>query len=388
MSARRIFISSVMRDFGNERVAARSAVESLRQQPVMAEDFGAQPFSSQTACLDGVQSSDIYIGIFGPRYGSVASGSGLAATEEEFNEARSRGLPILCFEQKGDKDPEQGKFLTRIKAYETGYAFAIFESSEDLKLQVVKAVNDLIGTQGISMLDLAGAVAHLDQHTWGSRGSRQQETSLGIVLLPVRQGESYLDVLEFGQQDLRDRFLQPARFGAGMLFQQEAGVQPSEKGDALIFKQEEDRKQSMIALEIHADATLVYSSNLRRKTSDAFSMLSGLVIDEGEVERQIAAFCHYANQFYLNIKHGDVITSLYMGASMTNIQMKSFGQLPGVAQSVSVPMHGLPDPLKVPSAPLRISRADLANPSELSKKLTGHIARAFRNANAYLTPSS
>src|SRR5437588_11991224 len=95
----RIFISSVMRDFAPERAAAREAVIRLRHKPVMAEDFGAQPVSSQTACLEGVRSSHIYVGIFGPRYGYVAPRSGLAATEEEFNEARRRGLPILCFEK-------------------------------------------------------------------------------------------------------------------------------------------------------------------------------------------------------------------------------------------------------------------------------------------------
>src|SRR4051794_2978374 len=104
MFMKNIFISSVMRDFGDVRLAARQAVESLRQHPVMAEDFGAQPHSSQTACLEGVRASEVYVGIYGGRYGSVAR-SGVSATEEEFNEARRRGLPILCFEQGGPKEP-------------------------------------------------------------------------------------------------------------------------------------------------------------------------------------------------------------------------------------------------------------------------------------------
>ncbi len=102
--ARRVFISSVMRDFTAERTAAKEAITRLRLQPVMAEDFGAQPFSSQLACLEGVRSSDIYLGIYGERYGYVAPTSGLGATEEEFQEARRRGMDILCFEKKGPKD--------------------------------------------------------------------------------------------------------------------------------------------------------------------------------------------------------------------------------------------------------------------------------------------
>ena len=108
MTLHRVFISSVMRDFGHVRSAAREAISSLRQQPVMAEDFGAQPVSSQTACLDGVRSSDIYVGIFGERYGYVAK-SGLSATEEEFDEARKQGLPILCFEQQETEGTQGGR---------------------------------------------------------------------------------------------------------------------------------------------------------------------------------------------------------------------------------------------------------------------------------------
>ena len=48
----RVFISSVMRDFESERAAIRTAVESLRLIPVMAETFGAKPFSPRLACLD------------------------------------------------------------------------------------------------------------------------------------------------------------------------------------------------------------------------------------------------------------------------------------------------------------------------------------------------
>jgi hypothetical protein len=389
MPTRRIFISSVMRDFGAERAAARDAVRSLRQEPVMAEDFGAQPFSSQTACLEGVRSSDLYVGIFGPRYGFVAPSSGLSATEEEFHEARRRGLPILCFEKKGSKEPAQEAFLAQIKAYETGYAFAFFESPEELKLEVVKAVHDLIGTQGVSMLDPTGATTHLERCAWGSRRPGQYGTWLGAALFPGRQGENYLDVLAFGQKDLRDRFLMPARFGPGTLFAQELGVQTSEEGDALVFRQGDDHRQDaapVATLEIHADGTLVYGTELGREKKGSFSTVTGFVIDEEGVERLLTAFAHYTNQFYQSLPRGEVITSLYLGVSLTGIQMKSFGRLPtGPVQGVSMPMHGLSDPLKVPDAPLRLSRADLADPTGLSKKVTGHIARAFRQANAYFT---
>jgi len=138
------------------------------------------------------------------------------------------------------------------------------------------------------------------------------------------------------------------------------------------------------ALEIHANGTLVYGTTLRRKRDDPLSIVAGFVIDEDETERRLAAFAHYANLFYRSLERGDVITGLYLGTSMTGIQMKSFGRIQtSPSNGVAVPMHGLADPLKIPSVPLRISRAELAEPATLAKKATGHIARAFRTANVY-----
>jgi hypothetical protein len=379
----RIFISSVMRDFAAERAAAKDAVTRLRQQPVMAEDFGAQPISSQTACLEGVRSSHIYIGIFGPRYGYVAPSSGRAATEEEFNEARRCGLPILCFEKKGSKEPPQELFLQRIKAYETGYSFASFDTPEELKMAVVQALNDQIGRPDVSALDSAGAAAALDRHRWGSR--RSDRTWLGAVLLPTRHGESFLDVLEFGRRELRDRLLQPACFGSSPLFRLELGTRTAEEGDALVFRQEDERRQNAAALEIHADGALVSGAALSRVADDT-SLARIHIIDEDEVERRLVAFATYAGQFYQGLDRGELITSLYAGVSLTGIQYKTFGKLPShPLTSIQMPSHGLPDPLKIPTTPLRVPRAELADPAALARKLTGHIARAFRSANASFT---
>lgn len=377
-----------MRDFGDVRQAARQAVESLRQHPVMAEDFGAQPHSSQLACLDGVGTSDVYVGIYGQRYGFVAR-SGLSATEEEFQEARRRGLPILCFEQKGPKEPAQQAFLDRIKAYESGYSIAFFATPEELKLLVVKAVHDLIGHPGIATLDPASAKALLDRQNWGSERQNVSGAWLGVVLVPARQGESYLDVLYFGQKDVRDRLLQPARFGPGTLFSQELGVSTREEGDALVFRQEGAHRQPSAVLKIGSDGSLVFGATLGRTSTDFASVAPSFLIDESEVEACLLALLQYANTFVGTLERGDLITSLYVGTSLTGVGSKSFGRLPtGPIQSFSIPMHQLPDPLKVPDPPLRISRADLASAEQLTSKIVGHVSKVFRGANAYYTPKS
>jgi Domain of unknown function (DUF4062) len=391
--SRKIFISSVMRDFAPQRAAAKDAILGLRQIPVMAEDFGAQPRSSQLACLDGVRESDVYVGIFGNRYGYVAPRSGLSATEEEFNEARVRGIPILCFEQNCDKEPPQVIFLQRIKDYENGYMIDSFNTAEELKMRVVRAIHDVIGQPGITTLDAVAAGAAMDRFKWGSERCRHYGTWLGAVLLPSRQGEQFLDVLEFSHQQLQDSLLQAAMFGAGKLFDVGLGIRPAEEDDALVFSQEE-KQQPAARLEIHADGTLVFGSALRRRDITdgsvvATGYLMDIVVDEDAVERQLIAFASYADTFYRTLKRGDLITSLYFGTSLTGIGGKAFGKLPlPTLTSYTMPSHGLADPLHVPDAPLRVSRADLVNSAAIGRKLKEHISRVFRNANAYGTPAA
>ena len=79
----KVFVSSVISGFEPFRSAARTAVETLRHEPIMAEDFGASARSPQVACLQGLRDADLVILALGDAYGPVQSGSGISATHEE-----------------------------------------------------------------------------------------------------------------------------------------------------------------------------------------------------------------------------------------------------------------------------------------------------------------
>src|SRR5689334_4693813 len=83
---RRVFVSSLITDMPEERAAVRSAIESIGATPVMFEDLGAQDISSDQAYLSGVRSSEVYVGMWGERYG-VRMSDGYSATHAEFLEA-------------------------------------------------------------------------------------------------------------------------------------------------------------------------------------------------------------------------------------------------------------------------------------------------------------
>jgi hypothetical protein len=108
-SGRRVFVSSLITDMPAERQAVRDAVETVGATPVMFEDLGPQDVSAEQAYLSGVRSSDVYVGMWGPRYG-VRMPDGYSATHAEFLEAERNGLRLCLFvhgEASGEMDGAQ-----------------------------------------------------------------------------------------------------------------------------------------------------------------------------------------------------------------------------------------------------------------------------------------
>ena len=129
-----------MRGYEEYREAARAGIRQAGCDAVLAEDFAAQGTSSRNACLDGVQSTDAFVLLLGPRYGSPAP-SGRSATEEEYHEARRLQLPILVFVQGGiSREPEQQELIDRVEDYIHGHFRKSFQSPDDLKGLVKEAV--------------------------------------------------------------------------------------------------------------------------------------------------------------------------------------------------------------------------------------------------------
>ena len=107
------------------------------------EDFGAQDLTSRGACLGGVQDADVYILILGAEYGMEMGDSGVAATEEEFNVAMERGIPVLVFVKTGiTPEPAQQAFMDRVGNYQEGRFWAEFADNAQLGIRVTKALNE------------------------------------------------------------------------------------------------------------------------------------------------------------------------------------------------------------------------------------------------------
>jgi O-acetyl-ADP-ribose deacetylase (regulator of RNase III) len=94
-----IFVSSTYKDLINARTAVKEAVARCDLFFRGMEHFGASPSSQPAASLivEEVRKADVYLGIFGVRYGSIDTATGLSMTELEFREAETQKKRMLLY---------------------------------------------------------------------------------------------------------------------------------------------------------------------------------------------------------------------------------------------------------------------------------------------------
>jgi ATP-dependent DNA helicase RecG len=135
----KIFISSVLKELMNERLAVQETIaenEFLRRyfDVEMWEGFPPMAVSSRKAYLEKLKECDIYIGLFGNEYGTPEE-DGLSPTEREYRQAKADGKYILVFlKGKTDtgRDDSLNKLLKEFKGHR-GYSYKRFENYIELK---------------------------------------------------------------------------------------------------------------------------------------------------------------------------------------------------------------------------------------------------------------
>lgn len=139
---RKIFVSSVVNGLEEFRAAAKRAVELMGDKPIMCEEFGARPYSSNVACIAEVESCDIYLVILGEKYGFVGP-KGESITQMEYRVAAALGKPILAFVQGCSMEDTQKVFRKEVEDFTTGFFRGAFQTPEDLKDEIVKSLRQL-----------------------------------------------------------------------------------------------------------------------------------------------------------------------------------------------------------------------------------------------------
>ncbi len=111
----RVFVSSTLKELAEERQAVRSAIESLQLAPVMFE-LGARPHPPRSLYRSYLAQSDVFLGIYGERYGWVAPGESVSGLEDEYSLAGDLPSLIYVLEPAPDREPRLTALLDRVRA--------------------------------------------------------------------------------------------------------------------------------------------------------------------------------------------------------------------------------------------------------------------------------
>jgi hypothetical protein len=218
----RVFISSVVNGFEVYREAARRAVENIAAIPVMCEDFGARPYSSERACLTEIEGSDAFVLLMGERFGFETE-LGISVTQQEFRHALHLGLPILVFVQQGNAEERQLAFRQEVEAYHSGFCRETFTSAEQLKDRVVRQLVLLGRTrEAVSEQQFQERLAEAFPQAWHGH---TQQALFRFAFLPQPPRDLDLRQVEEGRDDIFSRL---AALKLAML---RAGYQPIDAAD-------------------------------------------------------------------------------------------------------------------------------------------------------------
>ena len=116
MSKIKVFVSSTVRDLGQERSIVKEVLENSGVESFLSEEASSTASSPRDVCLDQITECDIFILIIGERYGYVPESDStpgspydgkISVTEGEFLKARELLKPILVFVKDTQREHEE-----------------------------------------------------------------------------------------------------------------------------------------------------------------------------------------------------------------------------------------------------------------------------------------
>lgn len=180
----RAMVSSVTKGLAAERRAVKPLIRALGYQPVLFEDFTAQPDPPRAVCLRALEESDIYLLLLGEFYGEPYPDTGRSPTHEEWNVATTTGKPIVAFTKRGvTPEPAQQVFMREVQDYRSGVFRNSFDDVSDLLDKLGDALE--VARRHAPSTRLAearaagnGAVARAASHELVERGDRPRGPSV------------------------------------------------------------------------------------------------------------------------------------------------------------------------------------------------------------------
>jgi hypothetical protein len=148
-----VFISSTFLDLKNERKEVWDCLEKFDVNVKGMEQFGARKSDPLTTCLNEVETSDIFVGIVGMRYGTEDTNTGKSYSQLEYEKAIEKNLEILIYiidEENAQVTPQLiqfdkvGKLNNYKQVLKDRHTVDYFAGSRDLVSKLQRKFNELL----------------------------------------------------------------------------------------------------------------------------------------------------------------------------------------------------------------------------------------------------
>lgn len=154
--AQTIFISSEMGELSQLRESLAAVLREMGFTVIYFEDFGGRDEDAETAYLDGVARSDIYLGVIADRYGRMLE-SGRSPTHEEYRAARSEGKRISVW-VAADGSDRQGNARDFVQELQTFHTTGNFSGIDDLTTRVTDRLAEIAADDEAPWVKVGDAV--------------------------------------------------------------------------------------------------------------------------------------------------------------------------------------------------------------------------------------
>jgi hypothetical protein len=360
-----VFVSSIQRDYAAIRGAVRRALEILHMRPLMAELVGARAESPQRAMLDLVAEADVLVLIVGAHYS--------APTEDEFNEARRLGRPVVVLKQRVELDPDQQAFLERVAAgWVGGRMWAEFDDEHDVLEVAVEALSNLGQDRRRSELGSA-AQQRAAQLVVGERrqGYVGHRSTARVALVPL-VASPILDALTLDDA-LGDTAATLAR--SARLIPHSVGVNSTVSREGVSLTRADSGYGGDAGfITVGTDGAIVAEIDVGGE-----GQMAGTRVDSALLAGGIQNAGSFALAAWNAIDSREAIQQLAVAVAILDAQHKVFDAAPD-ATSYTMGMR-TPPTVVVPDPPAVVRRGEAAS-DQLARRLVAEARRVFADAGA------
>ncbi len=263
----RVFVSSVVQGFEEFREVARNAIVRSGGEAVLVnEDFPALAISPRNACLDGVDSCDVYIAIIGVR-GGWTTPSGKLVVEEEYERATANGLPVVVFLQNAERDADAARLASKLSDYVTGTYRCSFETPQGLEVEVERALESVLAVLKRPVVSDEQFLAVFD-----APFQLPNETTLRVGLTPERT-EEVIDPVLLGAPEFLETVYRLGHTPTIRLFSYQQPKSARVENQSLVIRQESiagvHTGVEEVRLEVSESGQVVIDTNVTGRTIES-----------------------------------------------------------------------------------------------------------------------